>query len=261
MRLLRRHGWMFASYYWLFVLTMGLPLATLMVMSFKDANFIGYPIRDWTFDWYAKIATDPESLRAYGFSIFVAVGSTLIALPVGTVLALIFARTRLPGHAIMFGMLFLPVITPTIIHAIALRIYARTLSLDVGALAVMLGHATVAVPFVTVLVLVRIRSMPRNIVEAARDLGASPVVAFRRVTVPYLMPALVGGTLIAMLNSLEDFVRSFFLIGHQPTLPVLIYTKLTSGFSPEITALMTASLVITAAVSLFAEFNSRRRRS
>lgn len=257
----RRHGWMFASYYWIFVLVMGIPLLALMAMSFKDGGFIGWPISDWTVRWYAGIAADPEALRAYGFSVLVAIGSTLVALPVGTALAVIFARTRLPGHAILFGMLFLPVITPTIIHAIALRIYARTLSMDVGALAVMLGHATVAVPFVTVLVLVRIRTMPANIVEAARDLGASPAAAFRRVTMPWLMPALIGGTLISMLNSLEDFVRSFFLTAHQPTLPVLIYTKLTSGFSPEITALMTASLVITAAVALLAEFNSRRRRS
>nr|MBA3520263.1 ABC transporter permease subunit [Hyphomicrobiales bacterium] len=124
-----------------------------------------------------------------------------------------------------------------------------------------LGHTVHAVPFVVVMVLTRLRSMPNNMIDAARDLGADEVVAFFRVTLPFLAPALLGGAIFAALLSVDDFVRTFFLGGYRPTLPVLIFTKVQGGMSPEINVMATLVLIVTAAIGLYAERLTRRARS
>ena len=99
-----------------------------------------------------------------------------------------------------------------------------------------------------------------DLLQTARDLGADPLIAFIRVTVPYLRPALIGAGIFCLLLSFDDFVRSFFLGGYDPTLPVLIFTRLHSGMSPEINAIATVALVLTAIVGIWAERSMRRMR-
>ena len=94
--------------------------------------------------------------------------------------------------------------------------------------------------------------------EAARDLGADPLIAFGRITLPYLVPAIMGASIFCLLLSFDDFVRSFFLGGYEPTLPVLIFAMLRSGMSPEINAIATVALVLTAAIGVWAERFTRR---
>jgi ABC-type spermidine/putrescine transport system permease subunit II len=100
--------------------------------------------------------------------------------------------------------------------------------------------------------------LPKSQTEAARDLGADPIIAFLRITLPYLVPAIMGASIFCLLLSFDDFVRSFFLGGYEPTLPVLIFAKLRSGMSPEINAIATVALVITAVLGIWAERFTRR---
>jgi spermidine/putrescine transport system permease protein len=142
-----------------------------------------------------------------------------------------------------------------------MRIFIRTVDIPTGTAAIILSHAVHAVPFVVIMVLTRLRSMPANLVDAARDLGADRFVAFLRVTIPYLMPALLGGMIFCVLTSIDDFVRTFFLGGYKPTLPMLIFAKVQGGMSPEINAMATIVLVVTAAVGVYAEHLTRRSRN
>jgi spermidine/putrescine transport system permease protein len=160
----------------------------------------------------------------------------------------------------VFALMCLPAVIPGIISAIALRVFIRTIDLDQGMLAIIFGHTVHNVPFVALLAMARLGAMPQSQIEAARDLGADSLVAFMRVTLPYLRPALVGAAVFCMLLSFDDFVRSFFLGGYQPTLPVVIFAKLRSGMSPEINAVSTMVLVITAVLGLWAERSMRRLR-
>ena len=97
-------------------------------------------------------------------------------------------------------------------------------------------------------------------IEAARDLGADPLIAFLRITLPYLVPAILGASVFCLLLSFDDFVRSFFLGGYEPTLPVLIFAMLRSGMSPEINAISTVALVLTAAIGVWAERFTRKAK-
>lgn len=244
--------------YWVFVLYVFVPLILMVVMGFKDSKFIGFPIRSWTLDWYIGVFANGEVLATFGYSIAIAVLSTLISVLVGTWIAILLESRKFFGRTVVFGLTILPALVPGIISAIAFRIYARYLGIEPGMGAIVWAHAVHNVPFVVLVVMARLSTLPKSQVEAARDLGADPLVSFIRITLPYLVPAILGASIFCLLLSFDDFVRSFFLGGYEPTLPVLIFAKLRSGMSPEINAIATVALVLTAAIGIWAERFTRR---
>ena len=247
-----------ACVYWAFVLYVFVPLLLMVLMGFKDSKFIGFPIRSWTLDWYTGVFADAEVLSTFGYSIAIAILSTLISVIVGTWIAVLLEGKKFWGRAAIFGLTLLPALIPGIISAIAFRIYARLLGIEPGMGAIIWAHAVHNVPFVALVVMARLSTLPRSQIEAARDLGADPFIAFLRVTLPYLVPAILGASIFCLLLSFDDFVRSFFLGGYDPTLPVLIFAMLRSGMSPEINAIATVALVLTAAIGIWAERYTRR---
>jgi spermidine/putrescine transport system permease protein len=247
-----------ACAYWAFVLYVFVPLLLMVLMGFKDSRFIGFPIRSWTLDWYLGVFADADVLFTFGYSIAIAVLSTLISVVVGVWLAVLLEGRRFVGRAAVYAMMILPALVPGVISAIAFRIYARLLDIEPGMGAIIWAHAVHNVPFVTLVVMARLSTLPKSQIEAARDLGGDPVIAFLRITLPYLMPAILGASIFCLLLSFDDFVRSFFLGGYEPTLPVLIFAMLRSGMSPEINAIATVALVLTAAVGVWAERYTRR---
>lgn len=244
--------------YWAFVLYVFVPLILMILMGFKDSKFIGFPIRSWTLDWYTGVLANAEVLSAFGYSVVIAILSTLISVVVGTWIAVLLEGRKFFGRTAVFGLTVLPALVPGIISAIAFRIYARWLGIEPGMGAIIWAHAVHNVPFVALVVMARLTSLPKSQIEAARDLGADPVITFIRITLPYLVPAILGASIFCLLLSFDDFVRSFFLGGYEPTLPVLIFAKLKSGMSPEINAIATVALVLTAAIGVWAERFTRR---
>ena len=249
------------SVYWLFVIYLMLPLGLMMAMSFKDASFIAFPINNWTLKWYVQVFQDRQFMEAAIYSIGIALATTITASIIGVWIALLVSAEQIWGKAIIFALACLPAVVPGLINAISMRIFIRTIDLPTGTGAIILGHAVHAVPFVVIMVLTRLRSMPTNLLDAARDLGADPFIAFIRVTIPYLMPALMGGMIFCVLTSIDDFVRTFFLGGYKPTLPMLIFAKVQGGMSPEINTMATIILIVTATIGLYAEYFIRRSRS
>ncbi|MBB3978757.1 spermidine/putrescine transport system permease protein [Rhizobium azooxidifex] len=246
--------------YWLFVAYLLLPLTLMMSMSFKDANFIAFPIQDWTLRWYGVVLQDRQFLDAVAYSAFIAFATTICATVIGVWIALVVANEGIWGRAAIFALACLPAVVPGLINAISMRIFIRVIDLPTGTAAIILAHTVHAVPFVVIMALTRLRSMPRNLTDAARDLGADPFIAFVRVTIPYLMPALLGGMIFCVLTSIDDFVRTFFLGGYKPTLPMLIFAKVQGGMSPQINAMATIVLIATALIGLYAEYLTRRAR-
>jgi spermidine/putrescine transport system permease protein len=245
--------------YWAFVLYLFIPLSLMVLMGFKDSKFIGFPIRSFTLDWYIVVIEDLELMSIFGYSFTIAISSTILALAIGTWAAMLLSKASFKGKVIVFALITLPAVLPGIISAIALRIYSQTMGIEPGMIAVILGHTVHNVPFVTLVGMARLNSQPISHVEAAQDLGADNVISFFRITLPYLMPALVGSGIFCMLTSFDDFVRSFFLGGYEPTLPVYIFSQLRTGMSPEINAISSVVLVITAVMGLTAERLMRRK--
>lgn len=244
--------------FWAFVVYLFVPLLLMVLMGFKDSRFIGFPINSWTLDWYTAVFTDSEVLSVFGYSAAIALSSMVISLFMGTWLAVLLSGRVFWGRLAIYALTLLPAVIPGIISAIAFRIYARLLDIDPGMFAIIWAHAVHNVPFVALVVIARLSTLPRSFGEAARDLGADQFVVFCRITLPYLKPALIGAGIFCLLLSFDDFVRSFFLGGYEPTLPVLIFAKLRSGMSPEINAISTIVLLLTAVMGIWAERSMRR---
>ena len=243
-----------------FLIYVFLPMLLVVIMSFKDSRFTGFPINSWTLAWYPEVFQNVEIVTALGYSTVIAITSTVAALFIGTWISLLLSGKKFVGRTIIFGLTILPTLIPGIISAVAFRIYAKILGIEPGMFAIIWAHTIHNIPFVVLVLVGRLSTLPKNYGEAACDLGADPLVTFFRITVPYLRPALLGAGIFCLLVSFDDFIRSFFLGGYQPTLPVYIFTKLKSGMSPEINAISTIVLVMTAVVGIWAERFMRRMK-
>jgi len=249
------------AFYWGAVVALFLPLGLMALMSLKGGPIVGFPIDQVTVQWYAAAFTDREIAQAFLYSCAVAVASASLALLAGMWTSLAIAGLASPLlRAVSFCAACLPIVTPGIISAISLRMFIELVGLQPGFAAIALGHAAHAAPYVVVIVGLRLRAMPLYLTEAARGLGATEVRTFLHVTLPWLRPAIGAAAVLALLESFDDFLRSFFLGGYRPTLPVLIYGRLFSGLSPEIGAITTMVLLLTVAVGLCGERLLRRIR-
>jgi len=248
--------------YWGVAAWLLLPLGLIALMSLKDAAFVGFPVERLSLRWYGAVLVDRELTDAFFFSCAVAVTSALVALLVGLWIALAIANVDQPLiRAVLLAGACMPLVTPGIVSAIASRLFIASIGLDPGFVAIVFGHAVHSVPYVVLVVNLRLALMPTHLVEAAQNLGAGAVRAFSHVTLPWLAPAIGAAGLLALLESFDDFVRSFFLGGYRPTLPVLIFGRLFSGLSPEIGAVTTIVLVLTVGIGFSAEVLIHKSRS
>jgi spermidine/putrescine transport system permease protein len=143
------------------------------------------------------------------------------------------------------GSLVLPLVIPEVMMGVALMLFFVLIRCPLSLTTVTIGHAAFSLPIVMVMVRARLRKLDPRLEEAARDLGATAGQAFRRVTVPLLMPAIIGAALMSFTISLDDFVVTFFTAGPgSTTLPLRVYSMVRSGVSPEINALSAILVLI-----------------
>ena len=245
--------------YWGVIALLALPLGLIALTSLSDRVIVGFPLGGPTLRWYAAALEDPAFRQAFALSAWLAAGSSLLAVAAGTWIALAAAAMscRWIRFALVGGAL-VPLVTPGLVHAIALRMAMQTAGIDPGALAILIGHTIHATPYAVIMVAARRASLPPDLVEAAHDLGAGPIRAFTSVVAPWLWPALLGAGALAALSSFDDFIRSFFLGGYDATLPVLVFGRLRSGLTPEINAVSTLVLLSACGLGAMADVVNHR---
>ncbi|MBI5139490.1 ABC transporter permease [Candidatus Nomurabacteria bacterium] len=225
------------------------PLAILILESFLSigSGLLGeHSTRSWTLEWYQKVFSNHEVLQALKMSLLVAVFSTLVSIMIGTLAALALERTKFKGIKILDGLTYVPLIMPEIVLGLSLLIWFVFLRLTLGALSMILAHVTFSVSFVVLTVRARLQGFDRTLEEAARDLGATPLQTFLKVTFPLIWPGILSGGLMAFTLSFDDFLITFFTTGvGTDTLPLKIYSMIKFGVSPEIHALSTIMLFVT----------------
>ncbi len=243
------------------VLALTLPLGLIVLTGLTDSALVGFPLGRLSLRWHAASPADAAAnARAFLLSLALAAASAGLAAAAGAWIALAAGMMRPGWRWLLLAVALVPLATPGIVHALALRIAIRAVGLDPGPLAVLLGHVVHATPLAALMVGARLATLPPELTEAAQDLGAGPVGAFWLVTLPWLGRTLAGAGLLAALNSFDDFIRSFFLGGFEPTLPVLIFGRLRSGLTPEINALATLALLATLAIGAALAWLVRARR-
>ncbi len=227
-----------------------LPLAIVVVYSFNDsrlnAEWVGF-----TWHWYDVLLHDEEMLKAAGNSLFIALVSSLAATLLGTMAGIAMHRYRVP---LLSFMVLTPVAMPEILLGVSLLLFfIQVLDLTLGMLSIVLAHITFSIGFVAIIVRARLAGIDESLFEAARDLGATPWLTFRHITLPLILPAIVAGALMAFTLSIDDFVITFFTAGvGVQTLPLRIYSMIKIAVTPEVNAVSTLLMLLTLVMILLA---------
>jgi len=194
--------------YWGAVTLLTLPLVLIVVTSLTDTTLVGFPLGHLSLRWYVAALTNPANGRAFLLSLTLAAASSTLAVVAGTWIALAARMLRPPWRWLLLAGTLVPLVTPGIVHAIALRVAIQSIGLAPGPLAILLGHTVHTTPLAAIVIAARLATTPLDLMDAARGLGAGPVRAFLHVQLPWLGPTLVGALLLAALKaSMILFVR------------------------------------------------------
>jgi|GEM_PF-53462 len=231
-----------------------LPVFILIVFSFNNTRSIAV-LTGFSFEWYLRLADNAELLEAARNSLLVALVSTILSTAIGTLTALAMDRYRFRLRTAFDANLYLPIVIPEIVMGISLLLFfnqalfpfIHTLTgyrPSTGLHTITISHIAFNIPFVYVIVRARLADFDRTLEEAAQDLGADEWRTFTRITLPLLMPGIIGGALLAFTLSLDDYLITVFTKGvTSQTMPIYIYSLVRRGVTPEINALSTVLLV------------------
>jgi putrescine transport system permease protein len=227
-----------------------LPILVLIVFSFNASSLVNV-WGGFSTTWYGQLLHNRQVLEAALLSVEVGFVASTGAVIMGTLASIALLRfPRFRGHLLLTGMVSAPLVMPEIITGITqLLLFVSMLQLlswpHRGFTTIVIAHVAFCMAYVTVTVQSRLQSADRSLEEAAMDLGASPARAFIDVTLPIIAPALLSSWLLSFTLSLDDLVISSFVSGPGAgTLPMVIYSKVKLGVSPDVNAL--ASLIICA---------------
>ena len=203
-----------------------IPLGVVLLYSFNASPLVRWPITELTVDWYFRAFRDEGIREALTASLQAAVGATLVALVLGTMIAFAVHRFRFFGREGISFLVILPIALPGIVTGIALNTTFRTLGIDFGLLTVIIGHATFCVVVIYNNVIARLRRTARSAQEASMDLGADTWQTFRSITLPAVGTSLVAGALLAFALSFDEIIVTTFTSGAgTQTLPIWIFAN------------------------------------
>ncbi len=246
-----------------------IPILSLMVYSFNDSRLVtvwgGFSTR-----WYGELLNNSQLLGAAWLSVKIAALTASAAVVLGTLAAMALVRfQRFRGRQSLEVMVTAPLVMPEVIIGLALLLLFVALENLIGWPAgrgqttITLAHTTFAMAYVTVVVRSRLAHMDQSLEEAALDLGARPLKVFFAITLPLIAPSLVAGWLLAFTLSMDDLVVASFVSGPgATTLPMVVYSSVRLGVSPQINALATLVVVAVAlavAVAGYLLFHQEKR--
>ncbi|MDO4641766.1 MAG: ABC transporter permease subunit [Neisseria sp.] len=235
-----------------------IPLIVLVIYSFNDSRLVtvwgGFSTK-----WYGRLLNNSEILEAAWLSLRIAVVSSFVAVILGTLAGYALARIkRFRGSTLFAGMVSAPMVMPDVITGLSLLLLIIQVQgmiqgitggqaewLDRGFFTIFLGHATLCMAYITVVIRSRLLELDQSLEEAAMDLGARPLKIFFIITLPLIAPAIISGFLLGITLSLDDLVITSFLSGPgSSTLPQVIFSKIKRGLDPQMNVLATIIIAI-----------------
>jgi spermidine/putrescine transport system permease protein len=262
--------WLLVTHTTLMYVFLYAPILILVLFSF-NASVFSTSWEGFTLRWYQDLFTDRRLMQAFTNSLYVAFVATLISTIIGTMTALALERYRFAGREAYDGLVYLPIVIPEIVMAVSLLVFF-SLAFDIidklfGArvrfslTTVIISHVAFCISFVAVVVRASLKGFDRRLEEAAQDLGADGWQTFRRVTLPLILPGIIGGALLAFTISLDDFLISFFTTGPGGTLlPVEVYGRVKRAVTPTINAVSTVMLALSILLVIGSQLVQQRNK-
>jgi ABC-type spermidine/putrescine transport system permease subunit II len=239
-----------------------LPIALVVLTSFNETTITTLPIESYSLKWFGALTENSRTLSSLWSSLMLGVSASTLATIIGLLAALAVVRHRFRGRQIFLALLTLPMVAPGIVLGVSLLMFARFIGFKTGFAALLLGHTLLALPYCTFIIISSLARFDRTLEDAARGLGASEARVLWRVTLPNIMPGIIGALLFGFTISIGEFVVSFFLTSPGfTTLPIRIYSIVKVGITPEINAVSSLVLAATFILTLTAVYLTWSRRS
>jgi spermidine/putrescine transport system permease protein len=268
----------YGIYVALFYVFLFAPLITISVLAFNDSQFVSLPWNGFTLDWFfadgpdrVGLFHDPELLHSLWISVETGLIVATLSLIVGTMGAFLFVQERFCCKEPLYFLAIAPLVIPGVILGISILLAATMLGdwiekqtgIDLEFLRpsfwlVVLGQFSFITTFVLLVVISRLKKFDPTLEEAAMDLGANRWTVIRRITIPFLMPALIGSFVVAFLMSFGNFNTTLFLVGSDATLPIELYTQIRDGSTPVLNAVSFLLILITSSLALLYLLLSRK---
>lgn len=268
----------YRAYVILFFIYLALPLTVVAVFAFNNSQFPSLPWEGFTLKWFFGDARpmigvfhDRPILRSIGNSAWVAVFVSILSVAVGTTNAFLFNRYEFRLKGLFYVLMLLPLVIPGIVLGISILVFSSTVAnalwdsaaIDVEALRpgltlVILGQFSFIATIVTLVIAARLQKFDRSLEEAAMNLGASKLTAVRTVTIPYLSPALIGGLVVAVLMSFENFNTTLMLVGSDAPLTIAMFDRLKEGSTPLLNAVSLVLMLGSTSLALVMVLFQRR---
>lgn len=252
-------AWMrltYAAYIGVFFLYLALPLTVVVVFAFNNSQFPSLPWQGFTWNWFfgdtrPVIGAFHERaiVRAIATSAWVALCVSVVSVAVGTTNAFLFNRYDFCGKGVLYVFMLLPLVIPGIVLGISILVFSSSVAnglwdsakidlefLRPGLVLVILGQFSFIATIATLVISARLQKFDRSLEEAALNLGATPLTAIRTITIPFLIPALVGATVVAFLMSFENFNTTLMLVGSDAPLTIAMFDRLKEGSTPLLNA-------------------------
>ncbi len=237
-----------------------LPIVIIVPISFTSGDMLAFPLPGFSLRWYQRILQGDAWIDAAKNSLFIGVSTTILAMTLGTSAAMGLWRMRVRWKPLLIGIIISPLLIPIVITAVAMYFLLAAVGLWGTYAGLILAHTALAVPFVVVTVLATLDGFDTNLARAASNLGAPPLTAFRKVTLPIIFPGIASGGLFAFATSFDEIVVTLFIAApEQRTLPRQIWSGVREYVSPGIAAV--ATLLILVSILLLLTVELLRRRS
>ena len=238
-----------------------LPILVVAPISFTSGNLLAFPLPGFSFRWYESLVETSVWTTAAWNSLKIGLASSALAMLLGTTAALGLARSSFALKPVVIGLILSPVLVPIVITAVGIYFAFAATGLSGTYLGLVLAHTVLAVPFVVITVMASLESFDFTLVRAASALGASPVTAFRRVTLPIVLPGIASGGLFAFATSFDEIVVTLFLAApDQRTLPRQLFSGVREYVSPGIAAVATLLVILSALLLIVVQLLGRRNR-
>lgn len=256
----RRPGRAFRIYTVIVIAYLFLPIGVMIAFGFNDPRGrFNFTWEGFTLKWYANLFDIPDLTTALVNSLVVAGVTTVVATALGTAIALALTRYRFRGRSATNLAIFLPLATPEIVLGASLLSLFVTMNVARGFATILIAHVMFNISYVVVTVKARTHGFNREWDDAARDLGATPWVAFRTVTLPLIFPGVMAGAILAFALSVDDFVITAFNAGQTTTFPLWVFGATRIGVPPQVNVMGTLLFVVGIVGALMSGLIERRR--
>lgn len=235
---------MLKAYLYAYLFFLFAPIVMIVVFSFNDSPALTFPIQSFSLRWYETLFSKPDFVTSLTNSLKVGLFTSIATTVLGTLSALALIRLKGKYRAAFEWLNFAPIGLPGLFLGISLVTLFGLIGLQRSLLTVTIAHVLFTLPFFVEAMRSRVNYFDRSLEEAARDLGASQFQTYRRVTIPILLPTIVGSAILTFALSFDELIITVFVSGNDTTLPMFIWSMMRRTVDPSINAASVVALVL-----------------